>query len=1397
MNRKPRWLTYLLAAVIAVTPFSPIMASSGGTQPIGSPLFSDMKGHWAESRIEKWTSQRVVSGYPDNAFHPDEKITRAEFVTLLNKLFGFYVKSEQHFSDVDAGSWYADQLSLARQAGYFDGYPGNKAQANDYLTRQDAVTLLTRVFSLNPSRKDSNTTEFKDADEIAAYARSSVNALAKWIDGYEDGTFRPRGTITRAETVKLIDSLVSSFYNKEGDIEGGIIDGNVVINKEGVVLKNARILGNLYLAAGIGNGEVTLQGTKVKGITFVEGGGPNTIIFNDSELDEVYVNRKEGEVRVLASGDTQISQITVDKSSKLELSSGTKVDSVQLNKPTILTVAEGAEIKAMDVAAAASGTSISSRGTIVKANIEAEGVTINGTAVPAGQLTVTKGEVKPFQPNPTQMPAQSSGSSSSTETSVRSVDLADARATAETRSLFAYLNDVRGREILFGQQHATTEGISITAKDGTQSDVMNAVGDFPGMFGWDTLSLEGYEKPGMVGASQQQNRDNLIAVMKSAYEKGGVLTLSSHMPNFVTGGSFYDTKGMVISHILPGGDKQAQYNQFLDMVADFANNLKDDNGKLIPVIFRPFHEQNGGWFWWGAPYRTKDQYKEIYRYTVEYLRDKKGVHNFLYAFSPGSPFNETNDVYLETYPGDDYVDILGFDTYYDGKTPGWFDAVVKDAKLISKLADSKGKAAAFTEFGYSNVKPTGTQDLQFFTKLLNALKSDPDSRRMAYMLTWANFNTDSIFVPYKNAPGLGDHELLPNFTAYYNDPYTAFSKEVKADQPYSRQVITTGERPFLHITSPTANETIPATRSTTIRARVLNQNVERVTFRIGENGMETGMKADEEGFYYTADWTPGPSLDEKGTSLTVTSYAKDGSKLSQTIRVFISDVPPNSDPHVVDTFETYMGSNDLLDAAYSAQGDLNTITLDADHKYNGKYGLKLAYNVNGQGYTGEVKNMNNVDWSDANKLKFWLQPDGSGQKLVIQVNASGISFEAYPSLASTTEGVVEIPFSQFTPAPWDTSNAGKVMTKENLKDIRSFGIYVNKKETASSTTGTLYFDDIQVYNDGTGGVPDGGTGSMPAPAGLLYGFESDTQGWNVDVNNASAGTSSVTHDVYAQGSGSLKVDFSLSGSDFEIVKFENIDLSGVNELSAKLKLKSGTAKARLYIKAGPNWTWTDSGMVDINADDFTNVMIPLAGIANLSNVKAIGIKLEQFSGSGITSVYLDDVRLVASTASQSTVYGFEDGTLQGFSINVDNNNQYNTAEASGLAVTDSVFAASGMHAVKADFALNGGQFQLRRMATVNLSNFTKISVKVKVVPGEGATVGSGVKVQLFMQSGAGWETWTASNATPVDAGGYSTIDVNINSVTNRNLTQAIGVQVMTAADSSGKATVYVDDVTIS
>jgi len=1003
----------------------------------------------------------------------------------------------------------------------------------------------------------------------------------------------------------------------------------------------------------------------------------------------------------------------------------------------------------------------------------------------------------------------------------RVLDLVDSRASDKTKSLFSYLQNIGGEQILFGHQHATDEGLTITGS-GTrvgsiQSEVKNSVGDYPAIFGWDTLSLDGDEKPGSTENTDEQNRQNLIDSMKAAYDLGGIVALSMHPPNFATGGRYNDTSSKdAVADILPGGPANATFNAWLDNIALFAHNLKDDKGKLIPVIFRPFHEQNGGWFWWGAQTTTTSQYKELYRYTVEYLRDKKGVRNFLYAFSPNGPFDGNEGDYLTTYPGDDYVDIIGLDQYDNRSNPGskaFISKLVNDLAMISQLAEGKGKISAFTEFGYSpqGMKTTGNGDLQWFTKILNAIKSDPDARKVSYMQTWANFALNgNLFVPYKgfkNAPEGGeDHELLPDFTKFYQDTYSGFLNDV--ENPYGiKKLKTTKEAPFMHIVTPTLNGEVKES-PVKIRVKVLNAKPSKVVYMVEGSDKLMPMTLDKKSSYYTADWTPPPSLNGGTADITVkvmrsnkrtileetttvivkvpeievksytfeesiegvqsnggypdsiktsiehaqidgdgkvklTATGLEQSQTWQELKLELTDLadsdlslvnrvkldalvpaaagttnasllgvamlPPDwttkygetttskkfsdletttvdgeeyvkfsasidlndpmksmeatslvlsligkelnlggavyvdniqllnvyaeapGDPALVDNFESYLGSDAALATEFVAANSNVSIGLDGENKMEGTYGLKYGYTLTPGGYTGITKTLDKLDWTDYNHLQFWLNPDGNAQKLVVQIQIDGISFEAYPSLASTEAGLVKVPFSEFTPAPWDTANAGKVITKENLKNVSKFSIYINAQDDLQNElNGTLYFDDIRVDNDGTGGVPNGGSGpgSMPEQPGTLYDFENNHQGWGIEQNNANATNAYVTEETAAKGLKSLASEFDLgSAGGFEFAKVQAVDLSEVSAISAKVKLSAGSANARLYIKTGAEWTWIDSGFVSVDNKEFKTITLDLSGVPNRNSVNAIGVKIEPTSGTGAAKVYIDEVAL--------------------------------------------------------------------------------------------------------------------------------------------------------------------------
>lgn len=365
------------------------------------------------------------------------------------------------------------------------------------------------------------------------------------------------------------------------------------------------------------------------------------------------------------------------------------------------------------------------------------------------------------------------------------ISLVDKKATAETRSLFAFMQQQRKQSIMFGHQHETTQGLTITSNDGSQSDTFNAVGDFAAVYGWDTLSIVAPKLEG-----------DVVAQIKKAYARGGIITVSSHFDNPKTAGkkgawptgTSWDTTPAVVES-LPGGEFNHVYRGYLDQLAHWANTLKDDQGKLIPVIFRILHENTGSWFWWGEKQSTPEQYKRLFQYTVEYLRDRKGVHNFLYAYSPNSFREVTEANYLERYPGNAWVDVLGFDTYGPAENNAkWFTNVVANAALVVRMAEARGKIPVISEIGIGAPDiEAGKYDNQWYRKLIAGLKADKDARNISFLLTWRNApegvpGPDGKNVPHYWVPANREENIrngtLEDFRAFYNDEFTAFNRDI-------------------------------------------------------------------------------------------------------------------------------------------------------------------------------------------------------------------------------------------------------------------------------------------------------------------------------------------------------------------------------------------------------------------------------------------------------------------------------------------------------------------------------------------------------------------------------------------------------------------------------------------
>ena len=179
---------------------------------------------------------------------------------------------------------------------------------------------------------------------------------------------------------------------------------------------------------------------------------------------------------------------------------------------------------------------------------------------------------------------------------------------------------------------------------------------------------------------------------------------------------------------------------------------------MIPIIFRPWHEFDGNWFWWGRNHCRVEEFKELYRFTVTYLRDPLQVHNFLYAFSPDCGFT-TEAEYLERYPGDEYVDVVGMDNYWDFRPDGGDTSlVVLKARILTQYARQHAKLSAITETG------TQTRDSLWYTQLLSILRSEGVA--LNYVCSWSGF------APYKGHPAATD------FCRFKEDSLILFADEI-------------------------------------------------------------------------------------------------------------------------------------------------------------------------------------------------------------------------------------------------------------------------------------------------------------------------------------------------------------------------------------------------------------------------------------------------------------------------------------------------------------------------------------------------------------------------------------------------------------------------------------------
>lgn len=317
--------------------------------------------------------------------------------------------------------------------------------------------------------------------------------------------------------------------------------------------------------------------------------------------------------------------------------------------------------------------------------------------------------------------------------------------------LLSVMKDNVAKGIMIGHQDDLAYGIGWKFPNG-KSDVYKVLGDYPAVFGWDLGGIENASAYNLDSVPFEYMKRFAIFVDSI----GGINTFSWHLDNPVTGEDSWETGDKtVVKNILPGGNYHNVYKQWLDKVAAFLADLKDIDGNSINVIFRPFHEHTGSWFWWGDKWCTPDEYKQLWQFTHNYLTKEKHLKNLVFAYSTAGDFNGEEE-YLTKYPGDAYVDIVGFDMYQNEKESNtdFSNQLKNQLAVLKSIAEKHSKISALTEIGYEQI-PYKTWWTEVFLPSVQG-------SGISYALFWRNAanRPNHYYLPYPGQKSETDFKKL-------------------------------------------------------------------------------------------------------------------------------------------------------------------------------------------------------------------------------------------------------------------------------------------------------------------------------------------------------------------------------------------------------------------------------------------------------------------------------------------------------------------------------------------------------------------------------------------------------------------------------------------------------------
>lgn len=351
--------------------------------------------------------------------------------------------------------------------------------------------------------------------------------------------------------------------------------------------------------------------------------------------------------------------------------------------------------------------------------------------------------------------------------------------------LLARLAKIQQKGYMYGHQDDTFYGIT-WEWELNRSETFDLVGDYPGVMGFDLGGIEMGDEKNLDSVPFTRIREEIVR----QHERGGIVTISWHPRNPLLGTTAWiesdikaydnavealravgredlirqlDDPRTTVRSVLPGGKRAAKFQTWLRLVTEFLCSLKDSKGNQVPFIFRPWHENNGNWFWWGQANCSDEEYHAFWNLTQDYINTQ--LRNYVvWSFSPNLQGNWTEEQWLVRYPGDDRVDLIGEDAYQWGTQADFVRQLTADLDFISAFAQEGGKLIALTECGLPN-----STDPTWWTQVL---KPVIDKYPVGYCLAWRN-DKNQHFGASKDAP------VAEDFKEFHKAKNTLFVNDIR------------------------------------------------------------------------------------------------------------------------------------------------------------------------------------------------------------------------------------------------------------------------------------------------------------------------------------------------------------------------------------------------------------------------------------------------------------------------------------------------------------------------------------------------------------------------------------------------------------------------------------------